>query len=51
MLNFVIKIWRVSMRSRSSHHLLPDKMAPNYPVLKWYEKWVRMCVIAITMGK
>jgi hypothetical protein len=31
--NFVIIIWRVSMRSRSSHHLLPDKMAPNCPVL------------------
>ena len=34
MLNFVILIWRASMRSRSSHHLLPVKMAPNCPVVQ-----------------
>src|SRR5438067_171955 len=29
--NFVIIIWRVPIGSRSSHHLLPYKMAPSCP--------------------
>lgn len=31
MANFVIIIWRVPIGSRSSHHLLPYKIAPSCP--------------------